>query len=378
MRTFVWILCIFVFACAYQIARADEPVEVLLKESSERARAMKTLTARIDLSWQTPRQGLQRNIGTISLMKPNYALIKLSGDYPLIAIASDGQSRYLLSEPTKYTLAAADRVGKNIDTPWWMLPARFFFTQNLKPFGPESPDWKTERYVGEEIIEREKFSLIEISDDQPMPYVARFYFDASKILRRSVVRFGEEPGAAIFTCVIADVRSPKHLRPSNFKYRPPVTAKLDTGAEARMLALGDQGPDFSLPTSDGKQLNLASVRQGSRATLINFWYLGCPPCRAEFEFFQRLYSSLRTKGFSIIAINKIDEAADIQTFMRQNRLSFPVVLGERDGPGVMGAYRVETYPSTYLLNSEGKVVYRSVGVDEAGLRQALRELGLPN
>jgi peroxiredoxin len=339
---------------------------------------MKTLTARIDLSWQTPQQSLKRNVGTISLMKPNYAVIKLSGDYPLITIASDGQSRYLLSEPTKYTLAAADRVGKNIDTPWWMLPARFFFTQNLKPFGPDSPDWTTAHYVGEEVIEHAKFSVIEISGDKPMAYVARFYFDASKILRRSFVRFGEGPGAAKFTCVIADVRSPKHLRPSNFKYRPPATAKLDTGAESRMLAVGDQGPDFSLPTTDGKQLNLASVRQGNRATLINFWYLACPPCRAEFEFFQRLYSSLRTKGFSIIAINNIDEAAAIQSYMRQNRLSFPVALGERDGPGVFGAYRVETCPSTYLLNSEGKVVYRSVGVDEAGLRKALRELGLPN
>ena len=378
MRTFVWTISIFVYVAACQVAQADEAVDRLLKESSERARAMKTLTARIDLTWQTPKQGSQRNVGTISLMKPNYALIRLSGDYPLVTLASDGRSRYLLSDPTKYTLVAADRVGANIDTPWWMLPARFFFTQNLKPFGPDSPDWNIARYVGEEVIEHAKFSVIEISGDKPMAHTARFYFDASKILRRSVVRFGDGPGAATFTCVIEDVKSPKNLRPANFKYRPPLTAKLDTGAESKMLALGEQGPDFSLPTTDGKQLSLASVRQSSRATLINFWYLSCPPCRAEFEFFQRLYSSLRTKGFSIIAVNKIDEAADIQTYMRQNRLTFPVVLGEKDGPGVMGAYRVETYPSTYLLNSEGKVVYRSVGVDEAGLRQALRELGLPN
>ena len=117
---------------------------------------------------------MQRNAGTISLMKPNYALIKLSGDYPLITMASDGKSRYLLSDPTNYTLAAADRLGANIDTPWWTFPVRFFFTQNLKPFGPDSPDWNSERYVGEEVIEHAKFSVLEVSGDKPMAYVGRF------------------------------------------------------------------------------------------------------------------------------------------------------------------------------------------------------------
>lgn len=378
MRSLVWTICIFVFVCTYQVAQADEAVDRLLKESSQRALAMQTLTARIDLSWQTPKKGLQKNIGTISLMKPNYALINLSGDYPLITIASDGKSRYLVSDPTTYTLATADRIGKNIDTPWWMLPVRYFFSQNLKPFGPDSPDWKTQRYIGEEMIEHEEFSVLEIRSDQPMPYVARFYFDVSKILRRSVVRFGEGPGAAVFTCVISKVISPKHLRPSNFKYSPPDTAKLDTGAESRMLALGDTGPDFSLPTLDGKQVKLAAALQANRATLINFWYVSCLPCRAEFEFFQRLYSGLKNRGFSIIAINNIDEAASIQSYIRQNRITFPIALGEPGAIGVVGSYKVESYPSTYLLNGEGKIVYRSVGVDEAGLRRALRELGLPN
>jgi hypothetical protein len=42
----------------------------------------------------------------------------------------------------------------------------------------------------------------------------------------------------------------------------------------------------------------------------------------------------------------------------------------------LASYRIETYPSTYLLNSEGKVVYKSVGIDQPGLLRALKELGL--
>jgi hypothetical protein len=50
-------------------------------------------------------------------------------------------------------------------------------------------------------------------------------------------------------------------------------------------------------------------------------------------------------------------------------------MSERDSPGVVSAYRIETYPSSYLLNSEGKIVFRVVGVDEAGLLRSLKELG---
>ena len=118
------------------------------------------------------------------------------------------------------------------------------------------------------------------------------------------------------------------------------------------------------------------MRQGKKATLINFWYLSCPPCREEFSLFQRLYSDLKDQGFAIVAINGIDAAAEINKYVKESRISFPIVVGKAEGPGVLSSYRIETYPSTYLLNSEGKIVYKSVGIDQAGLLRALKELGL--
>ena len=75
-----------------------------------------------------------------------------------------------------------------------------------------------------------------------------------------------------------------------------------------------------------------------------------------------------------MAINALDQAADVKTYIRQTRISFPIVMGK--DANTLGNYRIETYPSTYLLNSEGKVVYKSVGIDQPGLLRALKELGL--
>ena len=44
--------------------------------------------------------------------------------------------------------------------------------------------------------------------------------------------------------------------------------------------------------------------------------------------------------------------------------------------GLSGKYGVKGYPSNYLLDSNGKIVFRSVGFDEEGIRAALAKLGV--
>jgi peroxiredoxin/outer membrane lipoprotein-sorting protein len=370
------VICLSLLLLSARATAGDEVADKLLAERIARTKSLRTLNASITVSWQTPTQSLKKNIGTIKLMKPNYALVQLTGDYPLVTLASDGHSRYMLPDVTKYTLAVADSQGKNIDTPWWALPVRFFFTQNINPFGSDSPPWTSSKYVGRETLDGHTYDVIEIMGDKPMAYVARYYFDEHKLFRRSIVRFGEGPSAAVFTAELRNVRTRVNLTRQSFRFTPPATARLDTGAESRMIALGDAGPDFSLPTPEGKTLNLENFRKGKRAVLINFWFVACLPCRAEFQLFQKLHNELKNDGFDIVAINALDDANNVKRFLREQAITFPVVLAKDVTPGVIGNYRIETYPSTYLLNSEGKVVYRSVGVDEPGLMSALKDIGL--
>jgi hypothetical protein len=54
-----------------------------------------------------------------------------------------------------------------------------------------------------------------------------------------------------------------------------------------------------------------------------------------------------------------------------------VVKGEKARENsVFEKYGVQAFPTNYLLDSNGVVVWRSVGFDEKGLRAALDKLGL--
>lgn len=48
--------------------------------------------------------------------------------------------------------------------------------------------------------------------------------------------------------------------------------------------------------------------------------------------------------------------------------------GKGDNYDASLQYRVEAYPTNYVLDSSGKVVFRSVGFDEDGIRKALAKL----
>jgi hypothetical protein len=54
-----------------------------------------------------------------------------------------------------------------------------------------------------------------------------------------------------------------------------------------------------------------------------------------------------------------------------------VVLGGEGEKYTLGkAYGVQAYPTNYLVAPDGKIAWRSVGYDEAGLLAALEQLGV--
>ena len=348
----------------------------LLTEITATSRATRSLSATITLTRQSSGQTALTTRGSVLLLKPNYALIQLTGDDPPRLLASDGHDLYTAEDSKSYTQVLIDAHAQGIAEPWFALPLRFFYTQSLNPFG-STPD-STAIFA---LLPNEgALRVLQSRGSSPMLYTERIYVDPQNRVVRTIVDFGSDPKATTsFRADLTYNRPPQRLTPASFRYTPPTSLTRKEGKPTdTMLALGDKAPDFTLPTPAGATLTLASQRLGKKATLVNFWYLNCPPCRIEFPEFERLYKQLAPKGLNIVAIDKEDEAADVQKYIHQAGLTFPVLLGgENKANSVFSSYRVTSlFPGTYLLDSEGKIVYRAVGEDLAGLKSALKAQGL--
>jgi peroxiredoxin len=148
-------------------------------------------------------------------------------------------------------------------------------------------------------------------------------------------------------------------------------------AEPGRGLIGRPAPDFTLPTAEGKTVSLQEVCRGKKTVLVNFWFYGCHPCRMEFPHLQEIYTKLKDHGFGLISVNYGDSATVVQKFIREKGWSFPIVLGGSKDNYIGNTYRVQAYPSNFLLDHDGKIIWRSEGFEEQELLQALARLGLP-
>jgi len=75
----------------------------------------------------------------------------------------------------------------------------------------------------------------------------------------------------------------------------------------------------------------------------------------------------------------MDSKEIIRKYVDENKFTFKVGLtGQKVGAAydIAGKYGVQAYPTNYLLDSTGKVLWRAVGFDEAELRSALSKAGV--
>ena len=92
-----------------------------------------------------------------------------------------------------------------------------------------------------------------------------------------------------------------------------------------------------------------------QVTVINFWATWCPPCVQEIPSLNRLKKKMKCLPFELISINYAEEKKTILEFMKKVNVEFPVLL-DKDG-GFAKKWNVITYPSTFIIDKEGKIKY---------------------
>jgi thiol-disulfide isomerase/thioredoxin len=117
--------------------------------------------------------------------------------------------------------------------------------------------------------------------------------------------------------------------------------------------------DFSAspPGTGGASVNLAELK--GKVVFLNFWATWCGPCRAEMPSMEALYRRFKAEGLEILAVNYRENEQTIDAFMEQLNLSFPAAL---DLSGrINELYGIRAFPTTYIIDREGKIVTRVVG-----------------
>jgi thiol-disulfide isomerase/thioredoxin len=104
----------------------------------------------------------------------------------------------------------------------------------------------------------------------------------------------------------------------------------------------------------GRPVTLAGLLKsaGGKGALIVFWASWCGPCAREAPAIERFSQSSAGRG-RIVGVDWSDGLSGARAFVKRYGWTFPNL---RDGEGLVGnAYRLAGLPSTFVINSSGRI-----------------------
>jgi peroxiredoxin len=110
-------------------------------------------------------------------------------------------------------------------------------------------------------------------------------------------------------------------------------------------------PALTLTDMQDRSVSLADYK--GLWLLVNNWATWCPPCRAEMPELNAYYEAHKDEGFVLVGISSGDSKTQIEDFIREYGLSFPMW---QDPTGAsLRAFGMNYLPSSFVIDPSGTV-----------------------
>ena len=131
-------------------------------------------------------------------------------------------------------------------------------------------------------------------------------------------------------------------------------------------------PLFVIDGIGGKKVSLADYR--GKVVILEFFATWCEPCRISAPELQSIYARYKDRGVAIIAV-AADEGPHaitrVEAFVKGYRLSYDAAI---DSGQVMKQYGAFTLPTTVIIDREGKIRSKHLGISGDYAKRLVSEI----
>jgi len=119
-------------------------------------------------------------------------------------------------------------------------------------------------------------------------------------------------------------------------------------------------PDFTVYDADGNAVKLSDFR--GKPVVLNFWATWCYYCKMEMPDFDTAYADYPQVQFLMVnATDGVQETFEkAKQYVADQGFAFPVFYDT--DLEALNAYRITSFPTTYFIDGEGKIIARGVGM----------------
>jgi thiol-disulfide isomerase/thioredoxin len=115
--------------------------------------------------------------------------------------------------------------------------------------------------------------------------------------------------------------------------------------------------DFVLKDQNNLPVKLAEYK--GKVVLVNFWATWCGPCKMEIPDMVKLYSQYKDKGLVVVGISIDDSPEQLQAFMREYHMNYPVVQMRPEVEDAWGPFY--GYPTSFIVARDGSICTKHIG-----------------
>ena len=132
------------------------------------------------------------------------------------------------------------------------------------------------------------------------------------------------------------------------------------------VAAAAQGtaPDFTGISNwfNSKPLTIADLR--GKVVLVDFWTYGCVNCVNTLPHVTDVYAKYKDKGLVVVGVHTPEfpferSASNVQAALKRHGITYPVA--QDNDSKTWNAYRNRYWPAQYIIDQNGKIVFRHEG-----------------
>lgn len=133
--------------------------------------------------------------------------------------------------------------------------------------------------------------------------------------------------------------------------------------------IGGIAPDIKLPTPEGKEFSLHSLR--GHIVLLDFWASWCGPCLREMPNVKALYEKYHSKGLEILGVSLDEKKDDWVAAIAKKQLPWHHVSSLKGWKCPAAAqFNVTGIPRMYILDKSGKIIAQDLRGEELAKKMA--------
>ena len=114
---------------------------------------------------------------------------------------------------------------------------------------------------------------------------------------------------------------------------------------------------FKTTTVNDEEIDTDQLFSKNKITMLNFWASWCPPCIGEMPELESINNEIKNRGGEIVGVlcdsNDDQGLKDGLEVIKQANVNYTIL---KTNETIENMFPLQAYPTTYFIDSEGKIV----------------------